>query len=81
MLSAGMAVHEHQPRTARAFIICAPEAIEQSLELSFQTVFAGTTKIRHRGSEESVDAVRRQFSEWVADRFGQLTFLIKVTEA
>ena len=44
------------------------EAIEQPLELSFQTLFAGGIKIRHRGSEESVDAVRRQCSQEIADR-------------
>ena len=49
--------------------ICAGEAIEQSLELSFQTIFAGAIKIRHRGSAERVTAVRRQFAEWVMDRF------------
>ena len=49
--------------------ICAGEAIEQSLELSFQTIFAGANKIRHRGSAERINAVRRQISEWVMDRF------------
>ena len=49
--------------------IFAHETIEQSLELSFQTIFAGEIEIRHRGSEERLDAVRRQLSKWVADRF------------
>ena len=43
-------------------------AIEQSLELSFQTLFTGEIKIRHRGSEESVDTVQHQCSKYVADR-------------
>ena len=45
------------------------EVLEQSLKLAFQTIFARAIKIRHGGSEESVDAVRRQFSESVADHF------------
>ena len=49
------------------WMICAHEA--QSLELFFQTNFAGAIMIRHRGSEESADAVRRQFTKWVADHF------------
>jgi hypothetical protein len=47
------------------------EAIKQSLEFSFETIFAGAIKIRRRGLEESVDAVRRQFSKWVAGRFSE----------
>ena len=43
------------------------KVIEQSLELSFQTLFTGVIKIRHRGSEESVDAVQCQCSRYVAD--------------
>ena len=50
------------------WMICAHEA--QSLELFFQTNFAGAIMIRHRGSEESADAVRRQFTKWVADMYG-----------
>jgi hypothetical protein len=50
-------------------VICAHEAIKQSLELSFQTIFAGAVESRHRGSEESADAVQRQFSKWATDRF------------
>ena len=38
------------------WVIC-DKAIEQLLELSFQTLFAGASQIRHRGSEESVNAV------------------------
>jgi len=44
-------------------------AIKRSPELSLQTIFAGVIRIRHRGSEESFDAVQRQFSKWVVDRF------------
>jgi hypothetical protein len=36
------------------WVICAHEAIRQSLELAFQTIFAIMS--RHRGSEESGDA-------------------------
>ena len=38
------------------------ELIRQVLELAFQTIFTRAIWIRHGGSEESVDAVRRQFS-------------------
>ena len=40
------------------------DLIGQFLELAFQIIFAG-----HGGSKESIDAVRRQSSKWVADRF------------
>ena len=43
--------------------------MEQSIELSFQTIFVGEIEIRHRGSEERLDAVRRQLSKWVVDHF------------
>ena len=39
------------------------KVIEQSLELSFQTLFAEASQIRHHGSEESVNAVQRQCSK------------------
>jgi hypothetical protein len=51
------------------WVICAHEAIGQSLELAFQTIFAGAVTIRHRGSAESCRWGGRQFSKWVADRF------------
>ena len=38
------------------------------LELAFQMIFAGDIRIRHGGSEESIDAVRRQSSKWVMDQ-------------
>ena len=50
------------------------DVIRQFLKVAFQMIFAGTNRIRHGGSEESVDAVRRQFSEWVSQ--SQLTFPI-----
>jgi hypothetical protein len=37
--------------------------IGQFLQLVFQMIFAKAIRIRHRGSEESVDAVWRQFSK------------------
>ena len=45
------------------------DLIGQFLELAFQMVFAGVIGIRHGGSEENIDAVRRQASRWVTDRF------------
>jgi hypothetical protein len=55
------------------------DLIGQFLELAFQMVFAGVVRIRHGGSEESIDAVRRQSSKWVTDRSqSQLTYLIEV---
>ena len=42
-------------------------------------ISAGVSRIRHGGSEESIDAVRRQSSKWLTDCFtSQLTFLIEV---
>ena len=53
--------------------------IRQFLKVAFQMICAGATRTRHGGSEESVDAVRRQFSEWVSQ--SQLTFLINILQA
>ena len=35
--------------------------IRRLLKVAFQIICAGVTRIRHGGSEESVDAVQRQF--------------------
>ena len=45
------------------------DLIGQRLSLALQRIFAGVNGIRHGGSEESIDAVRRQSSTWVTDRF------------
>ena len=45
------------------------DLIGQRLNLALQRIFAGVNGIRHGGSEESIDAVRRQSSTWVTDRF------------
>ena len=45
------------------------DLIRQCLNLALQRIFAGVNGIRHGGSEESIDAVRRQSSTWVTDRF------------
>ncbi|KIJ89637.1 hypothetical protein K443DRAFT_156092 [Laccaria amethystina LaAM-08-1] len=43
------------------WVVCAHEAIGQSLELAFQMIFAGAVTIRHRGSAESIDGVGVNF--------------------
>ena len=48
------------------WVVSACDLIRQFLKLAFQRVFVGVSGIRHGGSEESIDAVRRQ---WVSDRF------------
>jgi len=45
--------------------------IKQSPELSFQMIFAAAVKIRHGGSKESIEAVRRQRSNGIPDRLTQ----------
>ena len=45
------------------------DLIGQFLQLAFQMIFAGVIRIRHGGSKESIDAVRRQSSKWVTDHF------------
>ena len=58
------------PRTATAFLMWAfsfREVIRQFFKTPFQMICAGATRTRHGGTEESVDAVRRQFSEWVSE--------------
>ena len=63
--------HELPPQTAIAFItwvVSARDLIGQFLKLAFRSIFAG---IRHGGSEESIDAVRRHTSKWVTDCFTQ----------
>ena len=65
------ASHRFQPRTTRAFItcaICTHEVTKQSLEPSFQTIFAGAIRIRHRGLEESCECCAASMF-WVTDRF------------
>ena len=52
------------------------DLVGQFLELAFQMIFEEVIRIRHGGSEESIDAVRRQSSKWV--KRIQLTSLIKV---
>jgi hypothetical protein len=54
------------------------EAIKQFLQFFFETIFAGAIKIRRRGPEENVDAVRRQISKWVVSR---RSLLIEVPQA
>ena len=47
------------------------DLIRQFLQLAFQMILAGVIRIRHGGSEESIGAVRRQSSQWVADCFSE----------
>jgi len=47
------------------------DLIRQFLQLAFQMILAGVIRIRHDGSEESIDAVRRQSSQWVTDGFSE----------
>ena len=53
------------------WVVSAHDLIGQFLQLAFQKIFAGVNGIRHGGSEESIDAVRRQASKWVTDCFTQ----------
>jgi len=60
----------NSPQTARAFITWAVsdrDLVGQFLELAFQMIFAGVIGIRHGGSEESINAVRRQSSKWLCN--------------
>ena len=55
------------------------EVIRQFLKVAFQIICVRANRIRHVVSEESVDAVRRQFSEWVSQ--SQLTGPIIIPQA
>ena len=60
------------------WVVSDRKLIRQFLEHVFQLIFVRAVRIRHGGSEESVDAVRRQFLEWVKDRFTESADVVPI---